>query len=82
MDDAVVFRLISLDHHLTRLISPAGAPGRLGQQLKRPLPGTVIILVQRQIRCQNTDQRYIRKIMPFHDHLGSHQNIRPFISKS
>ena len=32
--------------------------------------------VQFGIRRHNTDQGHIREVMPLHNHLGSHQNIR------
>ncbi len=81
MYDAVMLRLIGLDHHFARLLPPSGPSGSLGEQLKSPLPGPVIVLVQRQIRRQNTYQCHIGKIMSLHDHLRPHQDIRLFIRK-
>ena len=59
----------------------AAAAGNMGQQLKRPLRRSIITDVQRQIRRQNPHQRHVRKIMPFHDHLGADQDIRLLIGK-
>ena len=74
-------RIVSLDHRLARLLSAPGPARRLGQELERPLAGTVIRRIERHIRRQDAHQRHIGEIMSLHDHLGPHQDVRLFIGK-
>ena len=70
-----VFRRIGLNHRPTRLIPPAAAPHRLGQQRKSPLPRPKIAAVQRKVCIQHAGQRDVFKIQSFGDHLRAQQNL-------
>jgi len=77
----VMFRTVCLDHSLSFFLTAPGSSDRLRQQLERPLSRPVIIAVKRHIRRQHSDQRHIREIVSFYDHLGSHQHIRLFVGE-
>ena len=73
--NAVMFRLIRLDHRMSRPVTSAGTSHCLGQKLKGSLSTMIIIHIQGKICRNHADQSYIRKIMSLDNHLGSHQNI-------
>ena len=54
---------------------------RLREDLKRPLPRTVIRRVEGKIRRQHSYQRNVGKIMPFGYHLRADKNLRFFPGK-
>ena len=70
-----MFRLIRLNDHFARLFAAAGSSTRLLQKLKRPLTALIILLKHTHISSKRSHQGNIRKIMSFHDHLGSDENI-------
>ncbi len=79
--NTVIIRLISLNHHSSLLLSSSGSPGRLGKKLKSTLSCRVIVHMEGQISCHYPHQCYIWKIMPFYNHLCSHQDVRLLIGK-
>ncbi len=56
-------------------IAAARTPGNLRQQLKRPLTGAEIGLMQRQVRVDDSHQRHIGEVQPFGDHLRSQEDV-------
>src|SRR5690348_9431416 len=53
-----------LYEHFAFDVAPPGAPGDLGEQLKRPLAGAKIRLMQRQIGVNDAHQRDVREMQP------------------
>jgi len=49
--------------------------GDLGQELKRAFPCAEIREVQREIGIDDSDQRHVRKMQAFRDHLSADENI-------
>ena len=72
---AIVLRIVSLNDHVAAKTPASRSPRRLRQQLERSFARPVVVGVKRQIRRQNADQRHIRKIMSFDDHLRSDENL-------
>ena len=74
--NTVMVRMVGLDHSLARPLSSSGPARSLHQQLHRPFPAPEIRLIQGKIRRDYAHQCHIRKIMSFHDHLCSDQDVR------
>ena len=74
--DTVMFRMVCLDHCLSRLIAPSRPSNCLSQKLKCPLCTAIIGRIQRKVSRHCTNQSHIRKVVSLDDHLGSHQDIR------
>ena len=53
-------------------IPASGAAGHLRQELKRPLAGAEVRLVQREVGVNYSNQGDIREMKPFGDHLSAH----------
>src|SRR6187401_1764192 len=64
-----------LHENFTRGVSPAGAAGNLREELKRPLARPEIRQMEREISVDNSDERDVRKVQAFGDHLRADQNI-------
>jgi hypothetical protein len=77
-----VLRLVGLKEDPTGPLSSARSPRDLRQQLERTFGCTKIGKTQRLICQDHAYQRDPRKIMPFGDHLGPHQNVERTFSKS
>ncbi len=73
--DARVFRHPGLDIDAAGLGAAAGSARKLGQELERPLAGAKIRKPEAHIREHHADQRDMREVKPFGDHLRSDQNI-------
>ena len=56
------------------LTSP-GASSHLCEKLKRPFASAEIGQMQRQVRIDNSDQRHVRKMQTFRDHLRADENV-------
>ncbi len=73
--DTIVGWVIGLNEHFSRQVAPSRPPGDLGEELEGTLGGPKIGEVQGEVCGQNTDQGNPGKVMPFGDHLGSHEEI-------
>ena len=73
--DCIIVDVVGLDDNLTGIIAASGTAGRLGDQLECPLRSAKIGKAQHQVRCQNADNRDIREIVAFGDHLRADQRI-------
>ena len=73
--NAIVIRMIALYDRLTCFSPSARTADGLCQQLKCTFCTAIVSSIQRQICRNRTDQRHIRKIMSFNDHLRTYQNI-------
>src|SRR4029453_2783426 len=68
-------RRVSLHKHFARGFAPPGAPGDLRKKLKGPFARAEIGQMQRQIGVDDPDERHIREMQAFRDHLRADQNI-------
>src|SRR6476659_5714375 len=67
-------RRVSLHEHFAVCLAAAGATGDLGQELKRAFPCAEIREVQREISIYDSDQRHVRKMKAFRNHLRADEN--------
>ncbi len=72
-----VVRIAGLDDHLPRTLPPAGPARSLHQKLEGPLCSAVVRQVAAQVRVGRYDQRDLGEMVPFGQHLGAHQHLRP-----
>ena len=56
-------------------VATAGPARDLGKQLKGPLAGAKIRLVQAEVGVNNPDQCHVRKMETLGDHLRAHEDI-------
>ncbi len=70
-----MFGMISLNQNATLQIAASGASGDLREKLKSSFGGTKIGHCKSVIHRNYTDERYIRKIVSFGEHLRSDEHI-------
>ena len=80
--NTVMIRMIGLDHCLSRFFPPSSPADCLTEKLKGTFRTSIILCIQRKIRCYYSHECDIRKIMPLNDHLCSDQYICLMSSKS
>ena len=68
-------RRVGLHEHFARRFAAAGAPGDLREQLKRPFARAEIRHMQRQIGVDDSDERDVRKMQAFRDHLRADEDV-------
>ena len=73
--DGVVIGIQSLNHHAAGRIAAAGAPGSLGEELKRAFGGAEIGNAESDIGKHDTDKRDIGNVVAFGDHLRADKNV-------
>src|SRR5262245_29424267 len=66
---------VSLDENFAGCLAAASASGHLRKKLKRAFACAEIREVQGEIGVDNTDERYIREMQAFRDHLCADENI-------
>ena len=64
-----------MHENFARRFAAAGAAGDLGEQLKGPFARAEIRHVQREIGVDDSDQRHVRKMQTFRDHLRADQDV-------
>ena len=68
-------RRVSLYENFSGGFATPGAPCNLCEKLKRPFACAKIGEMQCKIGIDDSDERDVRKMQTFRDHLGSHQNV-------
>ena len=68
-----VLRVVRLQHHFALFSCASGTPRHLGIKLGEALGGAEICREQRAVNVQQGDQRDVREVMPFCQHLGANQ---------
>ena len=71
-----VLRMVRLQHYFALLTRSTGAPSNLGIKLCETLGGAKIRGEQRAVDVQQGDQRHVREVMPFRQHLSANQDAR------
>ena len=64
-----------LHKHFARRLAAAGASGDLREKLERAFAGAEIGQMQREIGVDDADERDVRKMQTFRDHLRADENI-------
>ncbi len=80
--NAVVIGIQRLHNRFARLLAASGAPGHLGQQLKRALGGAEIGDAESDVGRDHADQRHPRKVVAFRNHLGADQDVDVAVAES
>src|SRR5580704_6064712 len=68
-------RRVGLHKHLSRRLASSRATSHLGQELKGPLTRTEVRHVECEIGVDDSDQRDIREMQTFRDHLGADEDV-------
>ena len=68
-------RRVSLHKNFARRFAATGPPRHLCEQLKGPFARAKIRQMQREIGIDDSDERDIRKVQTFRDHLGADQDV-------
>src|SRR5947209_6973680 len=68
-------RSVSLHKHFARRFAASSASGHLGEKLKSALACAEIRQMQGQIGVDNSDERYVRKVQTFGNHLRADQDV-------
>src|SRR5438270_13915904 len=68
-------RRVSLHKNFARRFAAADAPGDLREKMERSFACSEIGQMQSQISVDDSDQRHVRKMQTFGDHLRAHQNV-------
>ena len=74
--DAVVLRIIGLDHRLSWQGTSARSSRHLGQEGKGALPCPKVREVEANICQDNTDEGDVGIVVPLGNHLGSEQDVQ------
>lgn len=77
-----MFGIVRLQEHSTRIGFPTCTARYLRKNLERAFCGSEIRKVERQISAEHPYQTDSGKIVTFHDHLGSNENVYFSLSKT
>src|SRR5438067_2412156 len=68
-------RSVSLHKNFPWRLTPSSTSSHLCEKPKRPFASAEIGQMQRQIRINNSNQRHVRKMQTFRDHLCADENV-------
>ena len=71
-----VLRVVRLQHHFALFTGASCTSGNLGVKLGEALGGAEICREQRAVHVQQGDQRHVREVVAFGQHLGANQDAR------
>jgi hypothetical protein len=68
-----------LKHHEALKLSSSGAPGDLGEELKRTFGCPKVRHMQAHVTVYHAYESYVGKIMSLGDHLSAHEDVDLFL---
>ena len=66
---------VGLYENFTQRFAAAGTSGHLCEKLKSAFARSKIWQMQREVSINNSDERHVREMQAFRNHLGADQNV-------